>query len=1362
MGDAEDGGHEGSIINVAPVISDEKARFVLRQLLSTFLGGVKTSRAVGFKAHLVQFLLWALPPALCGCVAQGLAGSPAEIRFLIAGGACTSFLIIVEIVRWSVCRFRSDEDVREAWFSDYDEVDYSDLLSPATCRALFPAKCRGDTAICFGLSFVLCGTSAGVLDTNSIEEDLGGGSGSAVALSICCLFSLATAQYGLTACPPVELTTDRYREPMTIKGLLADYSRPLLLLVLLLPTFTELQRPLGAHLRAVVAALPFLWTAGIVPQLDTLISWMLDQLEVHLFGGSPMPHDLRLIWGVAVSAAAAAGVALMAEAARGDGDCAASAITAILLGLFLAGVLSPLPPRLDDIGRSMFHYLGLAELQALLGAALGLGILFALGVEEVQASIMSSGSQVGLEFGTAWAVRLLLEQLSAGLCCTGLYLATARLRVSFGSFPKLSNKPRYLAARQDLLGTKRPDGCSSPPTMSAHGGEAATAAAIAEVVAETMRITQVPARLALLAHAAAYGGVSLCSDATPLQHAFEAAVFLRAFRIALADPFRAAGDTWFLGMLDVFLFAAGFEETSFWQWSFSSRLFLVSSVRGRCGGLFARAEYAVHLARVTSRLPKLRHPVTGKLLLANAILFPLLIVILLCSAVLESPLVALFTLPCFTVGYIRARHGHPELPPANQPLTKGIEGLFYSILMPSLLRGLAPRWRADALSRRPGALLLCRSHERLLCLVRVLGAGLGWVNVELRGLEMQEPTSCHHVEAALIDDAFTAAFSETLPTKAIGLASGSSHMSHQSSSESDSDSGTTPNLQRPFVLEPVCEVMAVSYEQIANSARGIIDNPDTLHQLHRLFLKTLVWVMGKHRQSGKPVPLEWLSCPLKAHDSQAVLNLIRASTWRRHVGTVLGLPEADVEKGCTVTTPVFFQLSDSPKMMGKDARLSATPSISWSEEQILPGAATPEASPATQTSAQRGERMFDDGRRSPELNGRPMAPAPAAEDTFSPAWKPSSVSDEAETTDVFFGVDPPLPPVPPTQPSHLKASPPTNQPHRMPATKEVSLDDLDTLMDMVMEIGPAAPVLPPSRVAPDDYEDLSDDASSCTSSRSEKHHKSAAVVPAQHMKLGQKSLPPLSTNARTPEPLKQDVIDLSGDGESAGHPSPRYEPQQASPQPFDDLDSFTKLVVQAYTAVNIAPAFGKNPETLGPLHVFRVFTGQFSQMCQAAEVTWLEKQPEFRNLTVLAFRYAFKVAFDCAAMADDVGLLGDAELEQLLRELDESWHIDEDDSPAWSDAMERRVPNLMALRKKGPSEYQVLRLALKTDGVRVAEMKEAVVHSIWASASLELRYFTNDDDERYSIQAHPTLFRNLVVQSAEYPIFVSPPTTVWL
>ncbi|CAH1261821.1 PCNX2 [Branchiostoma lanceolatum] len=64
----------------------------------------------------------------------------------------------------------------------------------------------------------------------------------------------------------------------------------------------------------------------------------------------------------------------------------------------------------------------------------------------------------------------------------------------------------------------------------------------------------------------------------------------------------------------------------------------------------------------------------------------------------------------------------------------------------------------------------------------------------------------------------------------------------------------------------------------------------------------------------------------------------------------------------------------------------------------------------------------------------------------------------------------------------------------------------------------------------------------------------------------------------------------------------------------------------------------------------------------------------------------------------------------------------------------------------------------------IGQLSGEAVCGQWASLSLELLYFTNDDEERYSIQAHPVLLRNLTVQAADpplgYPVYSSLPTGV--
>lgn len=57
----------------------------------------------------------------------------------------------------------------------------------------------------------------------------------------------------------------------------------------------------------------------------------------------------------------------------------------------------------------------------------------------------------------------------------------------------------------------------------------------------------------------------------------------------------------------------------------------------------------------------------------------------------------------------------------------------------------------------------------------------------------------------------------------------------------------------------------------------------------------------------------------------------------------------------------------------------------------------------------------------------------------------------------------------------------------------------------------------------------------------------------------------------------------------------------------------------------------------------------------------------------------------------------------------------------------------------------------------IGQLNNEVVKSVWANFVLEMMYFTNEDEERYSIQAHELLFRNLITSFSDpplgYPIF---------
>lgn len=75
-------------------------------------------------------------------------------------------------------------------------------------------------------------------------------------------------------------------------------------------------------------------------------------------------------------------------------------------------------------------------------------------------------------------------------------------------------------------------------------------------------------------------------------------------------------------------------------------------------------------------------------------------------------------------------------------------------------------------------------------------------------------------------------------------------------------------------------------------------------------------------------------------------------------------------------------------------------------------------------------------------------------------------------------------------------------------------------------------------------------------------------------------------------------------------------------------------------------------------------------------------------------------------------------------------------------------------------------LVLQEMSVHIGKLNAEAVRGQWANLSWELLYATNDDEERYSIQAHPLLLRNLTVQAADpplgYPIFSSEPLPIHL
>ena len=80
--------------------------------------------------------------------------------------------------------------------------------------------------------------------------------------------------------------------------------------------------------------------------------------------------------------------------------------------------------------------------------------------------------------------------------------------------------------------------------------------------------------------------------------------------------------------------------------------------------------------------------------------------------------------------------------------------------------------------------------------------------------------------------------------------------------------------------------------------------------------------------------------------------------------------------------------------------------------------------------------------------------------------------------------------------------------------------------------------------------------------------------------------------------------------------------------------------------------------------------------------------------------------------------------------------------------------NLQRIIATKDGEFKAHRLIFgnsKESKFSVFQFRREVVRGIWANMQKELLYYTNANDERFSIQAEKDILRNLLIQLADIP-----------
>lgn len=250
-------------------------------------------RKVPWFVHIVQVMLWLLPLILSApfIIVDGLRLWNQYFLAIVYGCVVGASVIMEEVL---VLLFRRHFGLeRRVQFDDEnEEVDIPSFYSVETIDFIFSYKSKPSLVlhpIASGLlSFVSCFLLLPTILQETLHYSL------VVIVFVIGWLTFCGALYSLSTRVPSE--TAIYR-PVDLLGL-RYYHRPLYIIALgsvfiltrLLVTCPSVY--LGI-LYGALCLFPLGWVVGVLPPLDALLPWLMEQILARLLGGSPMATDLR-------------------------------------------------------------------------------------------------------------------------------------------------------------------------------------------------------------------------------------------------------------------------------------------------------------------------------------------------------------------------------------------------------------------------------------------------------------------------------------------------------------------------------------------------------------------------------------------------------------------------------------------------------------------------------------------------------------------------------------------------------------------------------------------------------------------------------------------------------------------------------------------------------------------------------------------------------------------------------------------------------------------------------------------------------------------------------------------------------------
>lgn len=520
--------------------------------------------------------------------------------------------------------------------ADEEEVEFTHCVAPETMHFIAPGKRFGLNVVLHTiLAGVLCGFGTWYMFLSRLTT-LYNSIGASLVIFVLSWITLCIAEYSLIVNTATETATFQAQDTYEITPL----TRPLYIFIFIAVDLAD--RFSGAvpelHLASQILHvlfifLPLLWALGILPPLDALLLWVMEQALVFGLGGSPMSSNLRLL--------------LMFGASFGVTVCnylIPSTIAVLLLSVSMGFLLSldlsqirtfckgsteayrdqlrrggspAPPPPPSSFGWTLGCREILLYMTLMLVAGVEAGLLHHF-LGHVQPLSFHSGPQapVGylllIVFCLCWALREV----------QGAYV--------FGGF---------------FLNPFYPKGISNIQTFKQCNRGLYMAAALRRFLINLV------SPLAIIAF--------LSTDQSLLQlHKVSHSIgFTRAFRVVWQSSEDAL-----LQIVVIILvrLIVGNKVLLGWEsLGTGVQLLLVGLVVDRLTQFLSKLKFSLTVLVTSWTEKKQRRQSAGTLLALNASLWPLLLAVVTLSALLSAPLLPLFTLPIFLVGFPRPQRSWP-------------------------------------------------------------------------------------------------------------------------------------------------------------------------------------------------------------------------------------------------------------------------------------------------------------------------------------------------------------------------------------------------------------------------------------------------------------------------------------------------------------------------------------------------------------------------------------------------------------------------------------------------------------------------------------------------------------------------------